>query len=57
MHNGTLLPLDLPTVARKRATAGFDGGRLSSKGAGGWGGGPPAPATARAGSQALAPSP
>ena len=32
MDDDTLLPFDLPAVARKRVTAAFDGGRLSSDG-------------------------
>jgi Transposase DDE domain group 1 len=32
MTDDTLLPFDLPAVRRKKLTAGFDGGRLSSDG-------------------------
>jgi hypothetical protein len=32
MANDTLLPINLPAVARKKVTAAFDGGRLSSDG-------------------------
>jgi hypothetical protein len=32
MNDVTLLPFDLPAVARKRVTAAFDGGRVSSGG-------------------------
>jgi hypothetical protein len=32
MTNDSLLPFDLPAVARKKLTVGFDGGRLSSDG-------------------------
>ena len=32
MKNHTLLPFNLPAVARKKVTAAFDGGRLSSDG-------------------------
>ena len=32
MDNNNFLPFDLPAVARKKVTAGFDGGRLSSDG-------------------------
>ena len=30
MNENTLLPFDLPSVARKKLTVGFDGGQLSS---------------------------
>src|SRR4030081_976427 len=30
MNEDTLLPFDLPSVARKKSTVGFDGGQLSS---------------------------
>ena len=32
MDNNNFLPFDLPAVARKKVTAAFDGGRLSSDG-------------------------
>ena len=32
MTNDSLLPFSLPTVERKKITAAFDGGRLSSDG-------------------------
>ncbi len=32
MDDVTLLPFDLPAVTRKKVTAAFDGGRLSSDG-------------------------
>jgi len=32
MTDNSLLPFDLPAVARKKVTVGFDGGRLSSDG-------------------------
>ena len=32
MNDDTLLPVDLPAVARKNVTVAFDGGRLSSDG-------------------------
>src|SRR5215467_309362 len=32
MHDDTLLPLSLPAIRRKKVTASFDGGRLSSDG-------------------------
>lgn len=32
MHDDTLLPFDFPAVGRKKVTAAFDGGRLSSDG-------------------------
>lgn len=32
MHDDIPLPFDLPAVSRKKVTAAFDGGRLSSDG-------------------------
>ena len=32
MGEESLLPFDLPTVARKRVSAAFDGGRITSDG-------------------------
>jgi hypothetical protein len=32
MDNNNFLPFDLPALARKKMTAAFDGGRLSSAG-------------------------
>ena len=32
MIDDTLLPFDLPTVARKKVSAAFDGGRITSDG-------------------------
>ena len=32
MDEGILLPFDLPTIARKRVSAAFDGGRITSDG-------------------------